>query len=62
VQIAPLPGSTIGVTPSVTAWAVAIAINVVHVIVQATLAYRYLVVAPEVLDQPVPREAPARRR
>jgi hypothetical protein len=60
--IAPLPGSTIGVTPTVTAWAAAIAINVVHVIVQATLAYRYLAVAPEVLEQPVPRQAPARRR
>ena len=45
-------------TPTVTAWAVAIAINVVHVIVQATLAYRYLVVAPEVPEQPVPRQAP----
>jgi hypothetical protein len=32
------------------------------VIVQATLAYRYLAVAPEVLEQPVPRQAPARRR
>jgi hypothetical protein len=60
--IAPLPGSTIGVTPTVTAWAAAIAINVVHVIVQATLAYRYLAVAPEVPEQPVPRQAPARRR
>ncbi|MEP6757770.1 MAG: hypothetical protein ABJB55_01085 [Actinomycetota bacterium] len=60
--IAPLPGSSIGVTPTVTAWAVVIAINVMHVIVQSTLAYRYLAVAPEVPDQPVARKAPARRR
>ena len=62
VLIAPLPGSTIGVTPSMSAWVAAILINVVHVIVQATLAYRYLVVAPEVAEQPVARQAPARRR
>jgi len=62
VLIAPLPGSTIGVTPPMSAWAAAIAINVVHVIVQATLAYRYLAVAPEIPEQPVARQAPARRR
>jgi len=61
VLIAPLPGSTIGVTPSMSAWAAAILINVMHVIVQSTLAYRYLVVAAEVPDQPV-RQTPARRR
>ena len=33
-----------------------------HAFVQATLAYRYLVVAPEVPEQPVPRQVPARRR
>jgi hypothetical protein len=60
--IAPLPGSTIGVTPSITAWVVIIVINVGHVVMQTTLAYRYLVVAPEVPEQRVAREAPARKR
>ena len=50
-------------TPTVTAWGrLHRAINAPDVIVQATLAYRYLVVAPEVPEQPVPRQAPARRR
>ena len=62
VLIVPLPGSTIGVTPSIGAWAAVVVINVMHVIMQSTLAYRYLAVAPEVSDQPVARQAPARRR
>lgn len=60
--IAPLPGSAIGVTPSAAAWAVVIAINVMHVIVQSTLAYRYLAVAAQVPDQPVARAPRAPRR
>ena len=60
--ITPLPGATVGVTPTVTAWAVSILVNVMHVIVQATLAYRYLSVAPVVPDQPASRTAPAGRR
>jgi hypothetical protein len=59
--VAPLPGSTIGVTPSVTAWAVILVVNVGHVIMQSTLAYRYLVVAPEVPEQPAPRPPRAPR-
>jgi hypothetical protein len=59
---APLPGSTIGVTPSIAAWVVALVVNVIHILVQVTLAYRYLVVAPEVPEQPAPRTAPAGRR
>ena len=59
--IAPLPGSSIGVTPTVTAWAIVIAIKVMHVIVQSTLAYRYLAVAAEVPDQPGPRQPAVRR-
>jgi hypothetical protein len=62
VLIAPLPGATIGVTPSISAWAAAIVINRIHVVMQTTLAYRYLAVAPEVSDQPMVRQAPARRR
>ena len=62
VLIVPLPGSTIGVTPSISAWVAAVVINVMHVIVQSTLAYRYLAVAPEVPEEPIARQAPARRR
>jgi hypothetical protein len=58
--ITPLPGSTIGVTPTIAAWAVSILVNVMHVIVQATLAYRYLAVAAEVPEGPAPH--PARTR
>ena len=61
VLVIPLPGSLLGVTPSIGAWIGVICFNVVHVIMQSTLAYRYLVVAPEVPEQPV-RQAPARRR
>jgi hypothetical protein len=54
--IAPLPGSEIGITPPITAWAASILVNLLSVLVQATLVYRYLVVAPEVPEQPPPRE------
>jgi hypothetical protein len=52
----PLPGASIGVTPSPAAWATTIVVNLMHVVMQSTLAYRYLVVAPE-----VPEGAPERR-
>jgi hypothetical protein len=55
--VAPLPGSTIGVTPTVTAWAVILLANIGHICMQSTLAYRYLVVAPEVPEGPTPRPA-----
>jgi hypothetical protein len=57
----PLPGSDIGAVPSVAAWAVVIALSVAHVVVQSTLAYRYLAVAAEVPDQPPARDRVARR-
>ena len=58
--VAPLPGSEIGVTPSISAWAACILVNLFGVLVQATLVYRYLVVAPEVPEQPQQRERAAR--
>ena len=58
--VAPLPGSQVGVTPSVTAWAACILVNLFGVLVQATLVYRYLVVAPEVPEQPPQRGRAAR--
>lgn len=59
--VAPLPGSEVGVTPSISAWAACILINLFGVLVQAILVYRYLVVAPEVPEQPAPRERAATR-
>ena len=59
--VAPLPGSQIGVTPTATAWASCILVNVFAVIVQAVLVYRYLVVAPEVPEQPPQRQRAAGR-
>jgi hypothetical protein len=58
--LAPLPGSGIGVTPSLGAWAVVIVVSLGHVVMQSTLAYRYLAVEDEVPDRPPPRQA-ARR-
>jgi hypothetical protein len=60
--IAPVPGSTIGVTPAISAWAFVITASIGHVIMQSTLAYRYLVVAAEVADQPVSRQSRAAAR
>jgi hypothetical protein len=54
--VAPLPGSEVGVTPAIGAWAACILINLFGVFVQAILVYRYLVVAPEVPEQPPQRE------
>jgi hypothetical protein len=59
--VAPLPGSEVGVTPAISAWAACILINLFGVLVQAILVYRYLVVAPEVPEQSAPRERAATR-
>ncbi|HTG48451.1 MAG TPA: hypothetical protein VK646_12435 [Actinomycetota bacterium] len=50
--LAPVPGGTIGVNPSVAAWAISIALNVVQASVVATFAYRYLCVADVVPEAP----------
>ena len=60
-MLAPLPGSLIGVTPSPAAWAIVILVNLMSVMVQSTLAYRYLAVAPDVPDAPPARREAARR-
>lgn len=51
------PGAELGVNPSVTAWVVVLVANLLHVIVQAAVAFRYLSVAAEVPEGP-----PQRRR
>lgn len=60
-MLAPLPGSSIGVTPPAAAWAISILVNLLSVMLQSTLVYRYLVVAPFVPEGPPPRRAAARR-
>jgi hypothetical protein len=57
VLLAPVAGSGIGVTPSVGAWVLVIAWNLMAVITQCTLVYRYLAVAAD-----VPEGAPVRGR
>ena len=59
--VAPLPGSAVGVTPAISAWAACILVNLFGVLVQAILVYRYLVVASEVPEQPPPRARAATR-
>lgn len=59
---APLPGSLIGVNPPATAWVSALALNLLHVAVQATFVFRYLSVASEVPEAPQPPPRQARRR
>ncbi len=54
-----LPGGTIDVNPSVGAWVTAILVNLLHVAVVATFAFRYLAVADVVPDAP---PAPTRPR
>jgi hypothetical protein len=58
---APVAGSGIGVTPSVGGWAIVIVWNLLSVITQSTLVYRYLAVASEVPEGP-PVRRPAGRR
>jgi len=59
--LAPIAGSDVGVNPSVTAWLVAIALNLLNVAVTAAFAFRYLSVAAVVPD-PVTRTRPPARR
>jgi hypothetical protein len=55
------PGSELGVNPSVGAWATVLVANLLHVVMQATVAFRYLSVADEVPEAP-PRRQPTRGR
>ena len=50
------PGSDLGVNPTVAAWAMVLVANLLHVVMQATVAFRYLSVADE-----VPEAAPRRQ-
>ena len=56
VAAIPWPGSELGVNPTVGAWAVVFVAGLLHVAMQAAVAFRYLSVASE-----VPGPAPGRR-
>ena len=53
--LAPLPGSLIGVNPSIGAWAASILINVVQMAAVAMFAFRYLAIGANVTDASSPR-------
>ena len=55
VLLAPLPGSLIGVNPSVVAWVASILINVLQMAAVAMFAFRYLAIGADVPDAPTPR-------
>ena len=45
----------LGVNPSPGGWALVLLANVLHVVMLATLAFRYLSIADEVPDAPAPK-------
>ena len=55
--LAPLPGSLIGVNPSVGAWIVSILINVLQMAAVAMFAFRYLAIGEDVPEAPASRDA-----
>jgi hypothetical protein len=56
------PGNVIGVNPSIAAWAFVLVVSVLHVVMLAAFAFRYLAVADEVPEAREPRGRPARAR
>ncbi|HEY5906136.1 MAG TPA: hypothetical protein VIX39_10015 [Actinomycetota bacterium] len=56
------PGSDLGVNPTVSAWVMVLVANLLHVVMQAMLAFRYLSVADEVPDAAPRRQAAPRAR
>jgi hypothetical protein len=56
------PGSELGVNPGVGAWLLVLLANLLHVVMQATVAFRYLSVADEVPEAPAPRSSARERR
>lgn len=55
------PGNLIGVNPTVGAWVFTLLINLLHLVLLATFAFRYLSVAHEVPEPPVRSPASTRR-
>jgi len=54
-------GSEITANPTFAAWVFILAVNVVHLVFMAALAYRWIVAEPNVPDEPVRRKRAARR-
>jgi amino acid transporter len=62
LAVVPWPGSQLGVNPTVAAWVVVLVANLLHIAVQAAVAFRYLSVAGEVPEAgPKRRSAPPAR-
>lgn len=55
------PGNVIGVNPTIDAWVFILAVNLLHVAVLSTFAFRYLSIAAEVPDGPVRPPPPTKR-
>ena len=55
------PGNVIGVNPTIDAWVFVLAVNLLHVAVLSTFAFRYLSIAAEVPDAPVRPQPPSKR-
>jgi hypothetical protein len=63
VLVAPgVPGSLIGVNPSIGAWAFVLVASLIQVAILAAFAYRYVCVADDVPEAPPPRVPAGRRR
>ncbi len=63
VLVAPgKPGSELGVNPSPAAWVLVLITNLLHLVVQAGVAFRYLSVADEVPEIVGRRELASRQR
>ena len=60
LPLIPWPGSKLGVNPTVGAWVVVLVANLLHMVMQATVAYRYLSVAGEVPEAAAKRRAAPR--
>jgi hypothetical protein len=56
------PGSELGVNPTVDAWVLVLVANLLHVAVQAAVAFRYLSVADRVPEVAPKRQPAARSR
>jgi hypothetical protein len=62
VSVFPRPGDRIGVNPSAAAWLIVLSVNLLHVGVFGTFAYRYLSIAHAVPEIPPRARARARGR
>lgn len=56
------PGSDLGVNPTVAAWVMVLIANLLHVVMQSMVVFRYLSVADEVPDAAPRRQAASRSR